>query len=212
MAIPTDQMRVRLGNAMLNTNGLYVGWEVYHPGTSTVIQAGSVHVKVTHASDIAAAWAQALDLVFSAAGKVYEQHTAISAIGGYSRFDANLILDGWLSDPIARTLVHPISGAFEDVDYDGIVGLVNAILARVPGPPMWFWAEAGDPGRLRVRCIAVAGADSYNVYNGTSLLGSVPNAQWNELTVPAGSYSVRIAAVDGGAIGVCSFPVPVTVA
>lgn len=211
MAISQDQMYWRFGDIMLNQNGLYVRWEVYHPTTATIIQAGTVNVPAAKASDLTAAWNTAQGLINSAVSAVYARHAAVPAIQDYSRFDANLILDSWLSDPVSGTLVHPISGTFESVVYDGLVGLVNAILDRVPGPPIWAWAEAGDAGRLRVRCIAVPGADSYNVHNHDVLLGSVPSASWNELAVPAGSYNVRIAAVDAGQVGICSFPIPVTV-
>lgn len=211
MAIPQNQMYWRFGDIMLNQNGLYVRWEVYHPTTATIIETGTVNVPAAKARDLVAAWTTALGLINSAVNAVYTQHAAVEAIQNYSRFDANLILDSWLSDPVSGTLVHPISGTFESVVYDGLVGLVNAILDRVPGPPIWAWSEAGDAGRLRVRCIAVPGADSYNVYNHDVLLGNVPSANWNELAVPSGSYNVRIAAVDAEQVGICSFPIPVTV-
>ncbi len=169
MAIPQDQMYWRFGDIMLNQNGLYVRWEVYHPTTATVIQAGTVNVPAAKAGDLAVAWSTAQGLINSAVNAVYARHAAVDVIQGYSRFDANLILDSWLSDPVSGTLTHPLSGAFESVVYDGLVGLVNAILDRVPGPPMWAWAEAGDAGRLRVRwgsakpaCERSSAGDSYD--------------------------------------------------
>jgi len=57
----------------------------------------------------------------------------------------------------------------------------------------------------------VAGADSYNVYSGETLLGNVPDHTWNTLAVPAGEYEVRMGAVIGGIVGIMSFPSPVEV-
>ena len=212
MAISQDLMYSRFGDIVLNKNGLYVRWEVYHPSTDTVIHAGTVNVPSAKSSDLTAAWTMAMAAIENAVSDVYAQHAAIAAIGGYSRFDANLILDGWLSDPTSGTLTHPISGTFTGVTYSGLPGLVNAILERVKGPTMWAWAMPGAAGKLQVKCVAVPGATSYNVYNHTDLLGSVPTAAWNELSVAAGSYNVRIAPVAAGVVGVCSFPMPVTVA
>ena len=211
MAIPANMLHLRYGNVGLNNDSLVVGWEVYHPATSTIIESGSVAVNIAKPGDFPVAWLQALNLVDSAAASVYAKHEAVAAIDGFSLFDADLILDGWLSDAIAGTLVHPISGSFGDVSYSGIVELVNAILERVPGPPMWFWAESLAPGELRVKCIGVPGATVYYVFNGTELLGNVSGGGWQVLGVPDGAYSVRIAGVVGGVIGVCSFPVSVTV-
>lgn len=211
MAIPANMLHLRYGNVGLNNGSLTVGWEVYHPATSTIIESGSVAVNIAKPGDFPVAWLQALNLVDSAAASVCAKHEPVEAIGDYSLFDADLILDGWLSDEVERTLVHPISGEFDDVEYSGIVGLVNAIRERVPGPPMWFWAESLAPGELRVKCIGVPGATVYYVFNGTELLGNVSGGGWQVLGVPDGAYSVRIAGVVGGVVGVCSFPISVTV-
>lgn len=212
MAIPTAQLHLRYGDVALFNGSLTAGWEVYHAATETIIESGRVSVAVAKPADFTSAWEQALNLIEGRASTVYAKHRPVATIGNYSLFDADLILDGWVSDPDEGTLAHPLSGEFSGVSYSGIVALVNAILARVPGPTTWFWTNSPGAGQLWVKCIAVAGADSYNVYDGTTLLGNIANPAGSTLAVAAGTYSVRIAAVDGGVVGVCSFPVSVTVA
>ena len=212
MALPSNLLRLRYGDVAVSASSLAVRWEVYHPSTSTIVETGWCSVSLAAPSRIPEAWDTAVQLCASAAGTVMAKHTPNPAIGNYSQFDADLILDSWLSDPTARTLVHPLSGSFAEVDYRGIVDLVNVILARVLPPPTWAWCESTAPLAVRVKCVAVPGATSYNVYEGTTLVGSVPNANWNTLAMTAGVHSLRMAAVKAGVVGIASFPMTVQVA
>lgn len=210
MAIPREQMRLRYGNIALDQRGLIVGWEVYHAATQTVIESGTVNVGIAKPSDYSIAWTEALNLIAGGAAVVYAKHAAHSAIDGYSLFDADLILDSWLSDPINHTLTHPICGTFDGIVYDGITQLVNVILDKVAGPPIWFWARPVSGG-IEVKSTGVPGATVYYLFDGTTLLGNVQGTGWNTILVADGNYNVRLAGVVGGQIGICSFPINVTV-
>ena len=73
---------------------------------------------------------------------------------------------------------------------------------------MNFWPGVDGAGEIVVHCMQVVGADSYNVYNDLgngsfTLLGNVPDHTENTLSsITASAYRVRMAAVDGGVIGV----------
>jgi hypothetical protein len=87
------------------------------------------------------------------------------------------------------------------------MGRLTAIYQEVLPPSTWTFAESPAAEQLRVWCAAVDGADHYNVYDDVGgqffLLGQVPTNSPTIITVPAGSYSVRIAPVDSaGVIGI----------
>ena len=210
MAIPSNLLQIRYGDVGITETHLSATWQIYHAQTATVLESNRIQVPLVAPQRVEEAWTKILVLVNSASKAALSKHEPIPAIGNFSTFDADLILDSWLSDTETKKIVHPLSGTFSNVEYSGLVGLINAIRARVLPPPTWFWAEKVTGG-LRVKCIAVSGATSYNVYNGITLLGTVPNQNWNTLIVPDGSYSVRIAPVVGGVVGICSFYIPIQI-
>ena len=89
-------------------------------------------------------------------------------------------------------------------------------MALVLPPPTWAFASSPEAGKLEAHCVAVAGADDYNVYddhgNGTfTLLGTAPSHNGGVIDVSPGYYRVRMAGVDGGTVGILSNTVHVTV-
>lgn len=209
MAIPSNLLKIRYGDVGITETHLSATWQLYHAQTSTVLESHGVQVPLVAPHRVEEAWAKIITLVESASSAALSKHEPIAAIGGFSSWDADLILDGWFSDTVTQKLVHPLSGTFSNVTYTGIVGLINAIRSLVLPPPTWAWCEPLTGG-FRVKCVAVSGATSYNVYDGTTLLGTVPNQAWNTLTVPDGYYNVRIAPVNS-AVGICSFYMPIQV-
>lgn len=214
MAIPEAELKLRSGDSSLVfINGSFAmtkRWEVYHDTMGEVVASGqhSRPVAVINRFDDADE-----DLEARCAASlmgVQERHKGIGAIGGYSAWDTDLILDGWMQDEDG--LHHPILGDLA-VMPAGLVVRINAILAARLGPPTWFWAEpGGSAGELRVKCVAVPGADSYNVYDGETLLGNVATSGWETISgLSAGTYNVRMGAVDGGQLGILSFAASVEV-
>jgi len=215
MAIPAAQLRLRSGDTtiLFSTGPDTMGktWEVYHESTGIVVASGRVSRQVMTIGEMNAADAELQNLCESAFAETKAQHDPIGAIGGYSAWDAALTLNGWMQDEDG--LHHPICGDVALVPATLVDG-VNAILGAVSPPPQWFWAEPGaSAGELRVRCVAVPGADSYNVYSGVTLLSNVPTQGWETVSgLTTGAYSVRMAAVETGQVGILSFGVDVEVA
>lgn len=219
MAIP-GSLTFRTGDVSLTfaeSGGVRVGlgFEVYHDGLGDTLHRGTLWREaglIAKAEDTAG---KLYDEAVGAFNSYVERHKPINAIGGLSAHDADLVLDGWWYDPSGESydLNHPICGHFAGVSLNiaSFVSMVNAIIDRVPEPPVWAWAEPYGAGQLRVRCVSVPGADSYNVYNGDELLDNVPSAAWNTISVPAGPYFVKVAAVQGAQVGILSFGIGVEV-
>lgn len=221
MAINTASLRLRTGNVSFSFPGSNIsaslGWEVYHQGLGDVLESGIV-------GPITVAKVGALDekaqelyvLAQSVYASVLAKHEAIEAIGGMSAHDADLILDRWWFniDDGTYTITHPINGSFagQSVDPKSFVACVNEILSLVPPAPVWFWADSPAAGQLHVKCVQVAGADSYSVYNRDTLLDSGLTKEETLTGLSAGTYVVRMGAVDGGQLGILSFPITVEVA
>ena len=209
--IPKNYLTLRTGNASFSfgySHAVSIGWQVYADQVDTIVESGILSRSVP---TLAALENAADELIIRANGEydaVVQRHKANAKIGGYSVFDADLILDSWW---FQDNMEHPICGTHEWSGGNSIVGRINRILEICLPPPTWFWAESINPGELRVRCVAVPGADSYNVYNGDILIANVPAANWQTISVDPGSYSVRAAAVGGSQVGILSFQVPVTV-
>lgn len=213
MAINPAQLERRTGEEGFSFGPqivtLSLGWQAYASTVDTVVDSGVVSVQVPQIKDLNAASVKLRERTERLFGYVVERHTAIPAIGNASPFDADLIVDGWWDGD--GEIVHPLCGAIPGAPAN-IVQKVNLILANRLPPPAWAWSESIAAGKLRVRCVAVAGADHYNVYNGDTLVDTVPSAAWTELAVPAGFYQVRIAPVSGGGtVGTPWRPIPVTV-
>ena len=201
--IPREQLSLRTGNAGFRfgpPHGAILGWEVYNP--LAVVASGTLSRKVAVLNRLEAA---GKELIARAEGEyedVVMRHEANQAIGGFSAFDADLILDSWW---FGEVMVHPLCGEHAWEGGEGFVARVNRVLEICLPPPTWFWAESVNPGELRVKCVAVPDAGSYNVYDGEELLGNVPNHNWNTLLIPSGQYQVRMAAVKDSQVGVPSF-------
>jgi len=94
-----------------------------------------------------------------------------------------------------------------------MMSMADAVLSVCLPPPTWAWAESPAPGKLRVKCAGVDGADGYAVYDGDGLLGNPADLTgWVESDVASGVYEVRVAGVKAGQVGVLSFPMTVEVA
>ena len=219
MAIPSTDLALWRGNTSItgqSGRGSYLGlsWEARHRVTGDTIGRGTLSRAVAimgQLQDVDAAMQAEAEGAYAG---VVEWHKPIAAIGDYSAFDADLILDGWMQN--GGAMEHPICGSISGAPV-GLVQRVLAILADRLPPTQWWWAESTTAGQLRVKYQPVAGAAGYNVYGGLdasggeTLLGTVTGTGWKTLTVPAGFYSVRIAPV-GAEIGILSFAIGVEVA
>jgi len=210
MAIPPGDLELWAGNESVLTGDvvdLALTWQARHIAIQEIISQGILRLTVAKRADIIDAW----DSLMVQAQQQLENMRAFHEpiVGGWSLWDVNLIFDGWLTD--GEEYEHPISGTIPGPIPATLVGRLNAILAAVAPPPLWFWSDSPGVGQVRVKCVAVPGADSYNVYGGTDLLGNVPDHTWNTLAVPVGEYEVRMGAVISGAVGIMSFPLSVEV-
>jgi len=170
MSIPSIQMRLRTGDTSIyfstGPDTQSKRWEVYDDATGIVLASGTVSRQVATIGQMDSADADLQNTCESAFGETKAQHEPIGAIGGYSAWDADLVLDGWLQDETG--LHHAICGDIA-LTPASLVDRVNGILgARLP-PTQWFWAE-GLAAKARVKCVAVPNADSYNVYDGETFL------------------------------------------
>lgn len=209
MAIPSGLLSLQTGQCAFTESLFSMAWQVV-ASTGDVVASGIVSRGVLRLSDLDQVHTQLLQMADGKLAEARAWHQGHSIIGGYSAFDANLILDGWWLEN--NSLVHSVSGTFPASFADSLTNRINAILSYVLGPPVWAWAESIAPGQLRVKCQPVAGANHYHIYDGDVLLGEVPTAAWNVLSVPAGIYSVRQAAVSAaGIVGVRWQPISVEV-
>ena len=209
MAIPPGDLELWSGNESVirgDVVDLALTWQARHVTLQEIVGQGVLRLTVAKRADILDAWDELEVQAQQQLENVRAFHEPV--VGGWSLWDVNLIFDSWLTD--GSEYEHPISGTVPGPIPATLVERLNAILAAVAPPPLWFWSE-GLPGQVRVRCVAVAGADSYNVYSGETLLGNVPDHTWNTLAVPAGEYEVRMGAIIGGIVGIMSFPSPVEV-
>lgn len=146
---------------------------------------------------------------------VKEWHKSQSSLDNYSYHDTSLCLYCWTfyKPNSTWTISHPVCGEFAGLSIPTqgnrptLQGRVTAVLDNVAPPPVWSWAESNSAGVLTVHCVAVPSADSYNVYNDLgggsfTLLGNVPDHTSNNLSVSAGTYRVRMAAVISSQVGV----------
>lgn len=205
--IPPESLRLRTLDAGFSfqvsgaTAGLW--YEVYHAQLGDVIHSGFLSQQVPTVKDLERASSMLYTKASSAFSGVKSRHEAIKAIGGFSAFDADLILDSWEFDE--EGMRHPLCGGFQDTPGSSFVGQVNSILEHCAPPTTWFWVEDGV-GEVRVKCILVPGADSYNVYDGVDFLANVPNSNWQSVSLSPGTYSaLNMAAVIDGQVGIPSF-------
>lgn len=213
MAIPSSDLVLWVGNTSITGQPgsgarIALTWQARHKVTDDIVSQGALSRAVATMGQLQGVYAAMVEQAGGAYAGAVEWHAPIAVLSGYSAFDADLILDAWMQN--GGAMEHPICGEIASAP-EGLVQRVLAILAERLPPPQWWWAESITAGQLRVRYQPVAGADGYNVYEGENLLGSVTGTGWKTLAVPAGGYSVRVAAVDDGEIGILSFPISVQV-
>jgi len=215
MAIPGDALELRTGNVGIEvtpTGGarLSMRWEAYHAQTDTVVESGQAGVVINSLADVESGTRR----LRGRCGAEYEaamaKHKAVWK--GMSAFDIGLVLDRWMFADGAMS--HPVCGDHAVVaDPASMTSMADAVLSVCLPPPTWAWAEPAGPGKLRVKCVGVGGADGYAVYDGDGLLGSPADlADWVESDVASGVYEVRVAGMKAGQVGVLSFPTAVEVA
>lgn len=210
MAIEPSDLELWVGNEGITDSGtlrLSLSWEVRHITIGEIVDSSTISASVAKRGDLAKTW----DSLVAEAEQALESTRSFNeaVVGDNSLHDIDLILDGWLTD--GDGYEHPVCGTLAGPVPVQLRQRLNFILASVAPPPGWFWAESTAPGELRVKCVSVDGADSYNIYNGETLLDNVAASGWQTISVPAGVYSVREAALVGAQVGILSFPVAVTV-
>jgi len=195
----TTSLVLRAGSPEKGTKAIMLEYEVFHTDwADTVLDSGSFVMHVNQIGVEMVAIDQSLrNKATTRLSEIITHHEGISTIGGYSLFDANLILDGWKFYEGAGIWhgEHPVSGEFSGSLNPTLDNRINALLSLVLPPSTWAWASSPSAGDLEVRCIAVPGADHYAVYNGIEHLGDIPDHNSHTLSVLAGNYSVRVAAV-----------------
>jgi len=215
MAISSDALELRTGDVEIDvtaTGGarLSMRWEAYHDQTDTVVEGGQVGVVINSLADVESGTRR----LYERCGAEYEatmaKHKAVWK--GMSAFDVGLILDRWMF--MGGTMAHPVCGnRGVAADAASLTSMVNAVLSVCLPPPTWAWAESAEPGKLRVKCTSVGGADGYAVYDGDGLLGSPTDlTDWVESSAASGVYAIRVAGVKAGQVGILSFPMAVEVA
>ena len=229
MAIKQAELEVKITDtqAFLDVKRSYlrIAYEVFHRPTGATVAANEKSMIVGTAVDLIDAdrrMRAELETDFSV---IKWHYGPLAALNNLSPFDASLCMRNWTFINEGEglwTVAHPLSGTFEDVALDtdgtfpGLVQRVLKVVTLVLPPPIWTWAESPEPGKLSARCVAVDGAASYNVYNdlgdGTfTLLGSAPTANGGTITVAPGTYTVQMAGVVDGVVGILGLPVQVTV-
>jgi len=213
MAINPGDLVLWVGNETIDNSrrlSLSISWEVRHRTLNEIVESGPLFTTVAKQGDLVSAWGNLVDRAEQMLKSVQSYHEPIPAIGNLSLHDCDLVLDSWLTD--SSGYEHPVCGDLAGPVPNNLPARLSFILASVSPPPVWFWADSVAPGELRVKCVQVSGADSYNIYDGDLLLGNVPTNGWETLSVAAGTYSVRMAALDGTQVGILSFPISVEVA
>lgn len=230
MAIPTNELRLRVRDTILTVrqNAIYEqsGYDVVHQPTSAVVGAGAGQVLIPNYQALETYDATIYHAFLSEFGTWQAWHQARSVLADYSLQDAAWTLEKWAFTPEdgTWTITHPLSGEWAgktiDTDTNGrptLLGRLTTIFQEVLPPSTWTFAESPAAEQLRVWCTSVSGADHYNVYNDLAgqffLLGQAPTNTPTIISVPAGTYNVRIAPVDsGGIVGILANTTYVNVA
>ena len=209
--IPPESVKLRTGDAEIvfrrGAITVHMKYEVYHEALDEVVDAGTVQISVPSVKSLATVGqqldqkAQVMLIEFRAA------HEPI--LGNLSAFDAGMILNNWWFED--DRMYHPLCGEFLGGVGTSLQARVGAILDYVLPPPTWAWADSPQEGKLRVKCVGVSGADSYNVYSGDNLVGNANNATWHTFDATPGSHIVRIAPLQNLQVGIPSFPMNVHV-
>jgi hypothetical protein len=210
MAIDEGDLKLEFGNTSITRSTMTLQWRVTAGGET--VESGSVSLPVAKPAQMINDDKELRARAQSEYISVVAFHKPRPAYSNLSVFDADLVLDRWWQS--STSLVHDLSGIISNAP-DGIEARVMRIIEVCAPPPTWAWAESVVAGQLRVKCAAVAGADSYNVYDDDgetfTLLGNVASAGWNALSVDAGTYNVRQGAVIDGRVGILWKPIEVTV-
>lgn len=212
MAIPESELELVFGDTTITKDSMTLGWRVVAGSIQEIVDFGTVSQMV---SKLGAMIEADKELRVEANSKfidVVAYHKPRPSYDDLSAFDADLILDRWWQD--SANLTHDVCGTIPNAP-DGIWDRILTITSVCAKPPAWAWAEPFGAGQMRVKCVAVSGAGSYNVYDddGTTftLLDNVADAGWNTIAVAAGTYNVRQAALVGAQVGIMWKPITVVV-
>lgn len=223
MAIDGEKLSIRFGSQLSlgRPYRLALAWEVVHSEwvPETVVASGYEQAVVKDLGRIADVDAGLQALMAGRLAEVKDQNKARTAMEYQSLADVAQIWDRWTfvdHGDGTMTATHPVCGEFTGECEDTPLGRVNGILSVCLPPPAWAWFDSVAEGALRTKCVAVPGASKYSVYSDTGdaleYLGDVADAGVRTLYVPAGSYVIRMAAVNGGGrVGILSRAQSVTV-
>lgn len=220
MAIDAADLDLRFETRLLRAGGSYylaLDWQVYHAKwvPETILDRGTVQERVKDFAAIADVDAGLQALLGAKLKEVRGYHQGRGSIDGFSLYDADRIFASWTfhdNGDGTWTMAHPITGEFTGEMENTPLGRVSAILAVALGPTAWAWGDSVTPGQLRVRCLAVDGADHYAAYLDGVYLGDFANPALATFDVAGGVYSVQVAAVAAnGRVGILSAPVSVEV-
>ena len=209
--IPPEDVKLRTGDAEVvfqrGAITVFMKYEIYHKTLNETLDAGTVQANVPSVRGLAgigAALNQKAEVMLIEFRAAHE-----SILGDLSAFDAGMILNNWWFEE--DRMYHPLCNEFPMSVGIELRERVTAILEKVLPPPTWAWAESIEEEKLRVKCVSVNGADSYDVYSGDDLVGTVSDSKWHTFTVNSGSHVVRIAPVQNLQVGIPSFPMNVNV-
>lgn len=226
MSINPNTLKLRITNTTASLTNrqsrLSLSYEIYHDGTGAIVARNTISENVGAGAGFIEADKYLLEHALEDLDVIRWQFGPMMILDGLSPFEASLCLRYWSFEYDGSwELAHPISGEFSNVQMGGgtlpaLPDRVAAILSLVLKPPMWAWASSPETGKLEAHCVAVQGADSYNVYhdnlNGTfNFIGSAPTHNGGTITVDPGTYNVRMAAVKDGTVGIMSHSVTVVV-
>ena len=228
MAIDPNTLQIRITDtqAMLDVGRSYLvlSYEIFHEPTGAVVASNQTSQLIGAGVGFLEADATIRRWLDTYLRIIRWHHTGLDTLDGLSPHDAGLCLENWqfARDGEYWSLTHPLSGTFSldivtDETFPPLTQRVLAVMAAVLPPPMWTWASSPEAGKLEAHCVTVPEATSYNVYDdhgdGTfTLLASPPTANGGTLTIAPGEYTVRVAGVVAGVVGVLGQPVRVTVA
>ena len=218
MALPIQDLDVSYTNALVSFSGRRIfyrlDYKLIHIPTQASIYSSFRQKQIISFEELPNADAELREEIGCDLLVLKEWHKSRSVLGEASVYDALRTLDRWIFSPTTNgwTLYHPVSGTFSGVQLDeGIVGHFQAVRSLVLPLPTWTFVTAGVE-EVEVSCVAVPGAQSYNIYDDITYLANVPNAGKNTIPLAAGVYRIRMGAVDGmGKTGILGNETQVTV-
>lgn len=210
MALPVNELKTAYTNATIVLSGTRIyyrlEYQLVHVPTGAIIFSSSRQMNVPSMERIAIADVSLRAEIAGDVQTVMELHKGREVLNHASLYDVTRTLDRWafVSGEEGWTLTHPLSGTFAKVAMadEGILNRYFAVRNLVLPPPRWAFVEGGI-GEIEVSCIAVPGAESYNVYDDHTYLATVPSAARHRVSLPPGTYTIRVGAVSKeGIVGI----------